>query len=144
MVTLASIEDLASIEEFPDRDVVIFDGDCNFCRKQVRRLQRWAPKRLAFISLHDPRVKQLYPDLEHEALMKEMYLIDGEGNRYAGAAAVKYLSRNAPRLWIFAPLFHIPFSMPVWKWCYGLVAKYRYRIAGKANDCDDGACEIHY
>ena len=135
---------LANIDQHPDRDVVIFDGDCNFCRKQVRRLQGWAPGRLDFISLHDPRVATLYPDLEHDALMKEMYLIDGSGNRYAGANAVKYLSRKAPRLWIFAPLFHIPFSMPFWNWCYSLVAKYRYRIAGRSSDCEDGACKIHY
>ena len=135
---------LATIDEYPDREVIIFDGQCNFCRKQVERLRWWAPNRLAYISLHDPRVAERYPDLTHDALMKEMYLIDSEGNRHGGSYAVRYLTRKSPRMWIFAPLMHLPYSMWFWCWLYALVAKYRYRIAGKSNDCDSDACEIHF
>ena len=134
---------LATVDDFPDREVLIYDGDCNFCTKNVGRLQSWAPDRLAFISLHDPRVTEKYPDLTHDALMREMYLIDADGNRYAGAFAIRYLSRKAPRLWFLAPLLHIPFSMPLWCWLYSLVAKYRYRIAGRTETCDDG-CKVHF
>ena len=98
---------LATIDEYPDREVIIFDGQCNFCRKQVERLRWWAPNRLAYISLHDPRVAERYPDLTHDALMKEMYLIDSEGNRHGGAYAVRYLTRKSPRMWIFAPLMYL-------------------------------------
>jgi predicted DCC family thiol-disulfide oxidoreductase YuxK len=46
-------------------------------------------------------------------------------------------------LWPLAPLLHIPFSMPLWRWLYRLVARNRYRIAGKRMECDDQACSVH-
>ena len=135
---------LASVDEFPDREVVIFDGKCIFCRAQVTRLYRWAPNRFAFISIHDPRVAELYPDLDFELLMRQMFVVDREGNRHGGADSIKYLSRKLPRLWLLAPLMHIPFSMPFWRWCYKQVAKRRYLLAGKTDSCDDGSCEVPY
>ena len=102
---------LADPADYPEADVVIFDGDCQFCQKQVLRLSRYDNNqhRLSFISLHDPRVAERYPDLTHQQLMDEMYVVTHSGQRYAGAEAVRYLSRRLPLLWIMAPLLHIPF-----------------------------------
>ena len=71
-----SVADLASVP-----DVVIYDGQCNFCIRQVRILRRLdiGGKRLAFLSLHDDRVSERYPDLSHDDLMARMYVIDGSG-----------------------------------------------------------------
>ncbi|MCA9123761.1 MAG: DUF393 domain-containing protein [Planctomycetaceae bacterium] len=136
--------ELPGLEEHPNADVVIFDGNCNFCRGQVERLARWdRGGRLAFVSLHDPLVAQRYPDLTHDQLMEQMYLVDQSGQRYGGAAAFRYLSRKLPRLWLLAPLMHLPFTLPLWQWCYRQVAKRRYKIAGK-QDCDGNACEVHF
>ncbi len=139
-----SLAALPTVDQFPDRDVVIFDGECVFCRDQVARLQRWGGDRLAFISIHDPRVGERYPDLDFDLLMKQMYVVDQAGHRYGGAQAVKYLSRKLPRLWILAPLLHIPFSMPFWSWCYDQVARRRYLLAGKSATCNDGSCKTHF
>lgn len=134
---------LPTIEQRPEAEVVLFDGQCRFCQAQVRRLARWDwSGRLAFLSLHDPRVAERYPDLSHDDLMKQMYLIDRRGRRHAGAASLRYLSRHLPPLWPLAPLLHIPFSLPLWQWFYRQVAIRRYRLAGK--QCDDGACEVHF
>jgi hypothetical protein len=46
-------------------------------------------------------------------------------------------------LWFAAPLLHIPFSLPFWQWLYSLIARYRYRIAGKSGSCDGDNCRIH-
>jgi predicted DCC family thiol-disulfide oxidoreductase YuxK len=124
-------------------DVVIFDGECNFCRSQVERLSRldWFGNRLSFISLHDPRVAQRYPDLTHQQLMEQMYVIDQKGRRHGGADAVRYLSRRLPLLWIAAPVLHIPGTAKLWQWLYGQVAKRRYKLAGKS--CENDACSVH-
>lgn len=126
--------------------VVIYDGHCKFCTGQVQKLARWDRyKRLAFLSLHDPEVARRWPELTHEMLMFQMYLIDPSGQRYAGAAAFRRLTRLLPRLWILAPLMHIPFSLPVWQYFYRQVAKRRYLLMGKTADaCDDGACQVHF
>jgi len=136
---------LPTIHDNPTADVVIYDGDCRFCTGQVERLARLdgTGKRLAFISLHDPEVARRWPDLTHEMLMEQMYVVDRQGNRYGGAAAFRYLTRRLPWLWILAPLMHVPFTLPLWQWGYGQVARRRYQLLGKTNGCENDACRIH-
>jgi predicted DCC family thiol-disulfide oxidoreductase YuxK len=136
---------LPSPAENPDADVVIYDGDCKFCTGQVQNLARWdgSGRRLAFLSLHDPEVANRYPDLTYDQLMEQMYVVDRRGNRHAGAEAFRYLTTRLPKLYLLAPLMHIPFSMPLWRWGYRQVAKRRYRL-GKTNDaCATDACRVH-
>ncbi|MEX2173224.1 MAG: DUF393 domain-containing protein [Pirellulaceae bacterium] len=131
--------------ENPTADIVIYDGQCKFCTGQVKNLARWDGKgRLAFLSLHDPEVAKRFPNLTYEQLMEEMVVVDRRGRRHAGAAAFRYLTIRLPRLYFLAPLMHIPFSMPLWRWGYRQVAKRRYALMGKSGDgCDDGACQVH-
>ena len=137
---------LPSPAELPEAAVVIYDGHCKFCTGQVQNLARWDGDhgRISFISLHDREVARRWPDLTHEMLMDQMYLIDPRGNRYSGAAAFRYLSRTVPRLWILAPIMHIPFTLPIWQFFYRQIAKRRYLLMGKTTDaCDDGSCKVH-
>ena len=131
-------------DENPDADVVIYDGQCNFCTSQVSNLRRldWGGSRLTFLSLHDKRVAERYPDLKYDDLMKQMYVVDQDGGRHGGADAVRYLTRRLPTIWIAAPILHIPGSAGLWRWMYNQVAKRRYKIAGKS--CENDACEIHF
>ena len=136
--------ELPDPDKFPDADVVIFDGQCNFCKSQIRTLQRLncCGNRLAYISLHDPRVAQNYPDLTHEMMMEQMYLVDQAGNRHGGSEAVRYLTRRLPTLWLAAPALHLPGTARLWRWLYQQVAKRRYKLAGKS--CDGDACKVHF
>ena len=130
--------------DHPHTDVLIYDGKCQFCSKQVRRLANWdRQKTLSFLSLHDPLVFERYPDLTHDQLMEAMVLVTQQGKRYSGAAAFRCLTRKLPRLWILIPLLHIPLSLPLWQWVYRKIARQRYRW-NKNQDCDDGQCSIHF
>ena len=135
--------ELPDPDSLSDADVVIYDGECNFCRSQVANLHRLdcCGNRLSFLSLHDPRVADRYPDLSHDDLMQQMYVIDGSNRRHAGADAVRYLSRRLPLLWIVAPVLHIPGSAGLWRWMYRQVAKRRYKLAGKS--CENDVCSVH-
>ncbi len=125
-----------------ESDVVLFDGECRFCTSSVEALRRLDGKgRLRFLSLHDPSVRIDYPDLSHDMLMSEMWIVTPQGKQYPGADAVRYLSRRLPILYPIAPVLHIPFSRPLWRWLYRFVARNRYRIAGR--DCTDGTCRVH-
>ncbi|GIW94784.1 MAG: thiol-disulfide oxidoreductase [Pirellulaceae bacterium] len=136
---------LPSVEELPEADVVIYDGQCRFCCAQVQRLARWdGAGRLAFISLHDPRVAERYPDLSHDQLMEQMYVIDRHGRRHGGAAALRYLSRRLPRLWWCAPLLHLPGTLPLWQALYRYVARRRYLLWRRHAQCDNDRCSIHF
>ena len=137
---------LPTPQENPTADIVIYDGHCKFCTLQIQRLARWDGKgRLAFLSLHDPKVTKRFPDLTYDQLMEQMYVIDRKGRRHTGAAAFRYLTTRLPRLFLLAPLLHIPFTLPLWQWGYRQVAKRRYRLMGKTEAaCDDGACRVHF
>lgn len=140
-------DDLPTPAKFPGADIVIYDGKCVFCLGQVRNLKKFdGAGRLAFMSLHDPAVGERFPDLTFEQMMKQIYVINPDGQRFGGAAAIRYLTRRLPKLWWAAPLTHIPFTLPIQQWCYDQVAKRRYKIANKNGlaDCDGGACEIHF
>lgn len=136
--------ELPDPDTLTDSDVVIYDGECNFCRSQVRNLERldWGGRRLAFLSLHDPRVGERYPDLTKAQLMEQMYVVDQSGNRHGGADAVRYLSRRLPTLWVAAPILHLPGTAGLWRWLYRQVAKRRYKLAGKT--CENDACDVHF
>lgn len=127
----------------PGADVVIYDGQCRICTAQVKKLPWWdCQQRLSYLSLHDAEVHERWPDLSHDALMREMYVIDSHGNRHAGAYAIRYLTRRLRRLWWAAPALHFPLSMPLWKAMYRWVANRRYKY-GKLDDCDGGTCSLH-
>ena len=135
---------LPSPEDRPGADVVIFDGNCQICTRQVRRLPWWdCQQRLSYLSLHDPRVAERYPDLTHEMLMADMYIVDQQGRRHRGAAAVRYLTSRLRRLWWLAPLLYFPLSLPLWQWLYRQIANRRYRF-GRVDECADDACAVDH
>jgi predicted DCC family thiol-disulfide oxidoreductase YuxK len=138
----AAVESLPAPAERPQAEVVIYDGECRFCRAQVARLHRWdTHQRLSFISLHDPEVTRRWPDLDHDSLMKEMYVIDPQGRRYAGGDAIRHLSTQIPHFYWFSPILHFPGSGPVWRFLYRHFAKRRY-LFGRVHSCDNGACRL--
>lgn len=128
-------------EENPGSAVVIWDGKCNFCRAQVERLRAFdTGGRLTYLSLHDARVAERYPELSYEQLMEQMWVVTPDHRRYGGADAVRFLSRLLPRLWWLAPAMHLPLAMPIWRYLYKVFANRRYRLAG---ECDGGTCSLH-
>jgi predicted DCC family thiol-disulfide oxidoreductase YuxK len=140
---IPSADALPTPEQRPGADVVIYDGHCRICTSQIRKLAWWdCQGKLSYLSLHDPAVQERYPDLTHDMLMEQMYVVDRHGNRYGGAASIRYLSRRLRRLWWLAPLLHVPGSLPLWNWMYRQIANRRYKF-GKLEDCGDGACQIH-
>lgn len=127
-----------------EKPVVLFDGECNFCRSQIDLIRRMDGKdRLVMLSLHDPSVRERFPDLTKDQLMEQMWIVTADGRRFGGAFAVRYLATILPILWPIMPLMYIPYSMHVWQPLYRFVARNRYRIAGR--NCEEGgACSFHY
>jgi predicted DCC family thiol-disulfide oxidoreductase YuxK len=125
----------------PERDTVIYDGQCRFCQGQIGMLRRLDLGRsLTFLSLHDADVSRNFPELSPDELMARMYVIDRRGVARGGAEAVRYLSRRLPVLWPLALPLHVPGSLPLWNRLYAWIARHRYTIAGT---CDThGSCRL--
>jgi predicted DCC family thiol-disulfide oxidoreductase YuxK len=125
------------------KSTVVFDGDCGFCSAGVAMLARVdGGRNFKFLSLHDPQVKALLPDREHADLMREMHIVDLDGRWYAGAEAVRMISRRTPFLWWAALYLHIPGTLPLWNKLYDAIARRRYRISQRFG-CDGDACSVH-
>ncbi|MFM1904099.1 MAG: hypothetical protein RLZZ440_1999 [Planctomycetota bacterium] len=124
----------------PSRDLVLYDGQCRFCRGQMAILRRLDPTgRLELTSLHDPSVARDFPELPRDVLLEEMVTIDRHGRPRAGATAWRHLVRRLPLLWPLAVPLHFPGSLPLWNGLYRLIARNRYRFAGT---CDEGTCRL--
>lgn len=138
-------ERLPTPDERPGTDVVVFDGKCRMCTAQVRKLIFWdCRKRLSYLSLHDPEVTRRFPDLAFERMMKEMVVVDHNGNRHWGPEAIRYLTGRLRRLWWAVPFTYFPGSMVLWRPLYRWVARNRYRFSGGDAACDEGGtCKLH-
>lgn len=127
----------------PQRDVVLYDGECIFCTSQIANLRRLDGKnRLTFVSLHDPIVAEKYPDLTRDMLMEQMWIVAPDGRRFGGADGIRYLTTRLPLLYPLIPIMYFPFAMPLWRFLYRIVANSRYKIAGRS--CENGTCSLHY
>lgn len=125
----------------PDRDTVIYDGQCRFCQGQITLLRRLdLGGGLAFLSLHDAAVGRTFPEIAPADLKERMYVVDRRGHARGGAEAVRYLTRRLPLLWPLALPLHLPGSLPLWNRLYAWVARHRYGIAGRCET--DGHCRL--
>ena len=128
---LPTTNEFPSPEDLPNAEVLIFDGNCGFCRGKVRTLRRFLGNRLAFLSLHDPVVYERYPDLDYNRLMREMVLVTRGHRRLGGARAVRHLARKSIWLWPVALLLHIPWTTPLWQRVYQWIAVRRYKLSAQ-------------
>ena len=126
----------------PDRDTVLYDGHCRFCRSQIAVLRRLdLGGRLRFTSLHDTSVTRDFPEIPTADLMDRMHVVDRSGRVRGGAEAVRFLSRRLVPLWPLAVLLHLPGTLPLWRRLYAWIAARRYGIAGRCGD--DGTCRLN-
>ena len=122
------------------RPVVVYDGQCVFCRAGMKRLRAMdLTGRLTFLSLHDPRVGRFCPNRSAGELNDEMVIVAPDGTQHGGADALKYLTRTLPLMYPAMPVLHFPGTAWLWRAGYRQLAKRRYSIAGKM--CDD-TCKI--
>jgi predicted DCC family thiol-disulfide oxidoreductase YuxK len=155
--TLSAAELLRAVAAAPQlaqHDILIYDGDCRFCIAQVARLGRWAgtvngKPALAPIPLQTPGILAAL-GISEAAARRAMQLVtspaatDG-GRIYSGLEAAVQALRQRPLLGRLARLYYVPGIRQLGDLGYRLVARYRYRILGRAvarGDCD-GSCALH-
>jgi predicted DCC family thiol-disulfide oxidoreductase YuxK len=72
-----------------DRLVVLYDGECGFCRVILATLLKWdRTGRLTPVAIQGTRGEQLLAELEPQDRLAAWHLIDARGTRRSGGAAV--------------------------------------------------------
>lgn len=119
---------------------LLFDGTCGFCTAQAERLRRMSRGRVEVISAYAPGVCERFPMVPQEGVMGEIKLVDADGRLLGGAAAIaRTLEHGGGPLGLLARLYRVWPVRPIADAGYRVIARNRYRIAGK---CDDGSCDI--
>ncbi len=126
----------------PGHDVILYDGHCRLCRGAAGRFERLlGSSGTELRSFREEGVLAAFPGLSPERCEKAMQLVQADGRVFEGAeAVVRALGRKPPGWPLF--VYYVPGPRQVVDWLYGLVARYRFRIAGRA--CPDGACTVHF
>ncbi len=120
-----------------DRPVLLYDGNCAFCRAWVGRIRRWDRRsRLAFLPASERFSVPDLPTLSDDDVDAAMHLVLPDGRVLSGGRAVPELLRLLPGGGVPRLLFHVP-GIP---WLagagYDWVARRRHRFG-----CGDGACD---
>lgn len=127
----------------PPRLAVIYDGTCRFCIASSKRLEQLArPGALERVPSDDPALAQRFPGITREAADRAMQVITPDGRVYSGAAAVVAALNTRPAWRAVTWLYFVPGLKQLADALYRLVARYRYRLMGKADPCDTGTCQL--
>lgn len=104
---------------------LVFDGECELCRRAVELLRRWDREhRLGYVPFQDQEaIAEL--DLALPTLSAAMHLVLPDGRVFAGADAVPELGRLLPgkRWWAWG--FAVPGVRPLARRVYGYIARRR-------------------
>ena len=118
------------VEHPPDRPLLVFDGDCSFCRAWVEHWRQISGDRADYIAYRE--LGDRFPEIPREVFAASVQLIFPDGEVFSAAHAVFRLlalvpGRSVP-LWLYQ---RVPGFRPVVETVYRLIARHRslgYRI----------------
>lgn len=112
------------------QSVIVYDGSCSFCRRQVSRIQRWDKRgRFELLARQSAGIEDRFPRLAEAEFNTGMRLIEPDGRIFVGADAVYHIARALPFWRAFAWLYRVPGIHALARWAYAWVAARRLRLA---------------
>jgi lipase maturation factor 1 len=110
----------------PSKPLLIFDGDCNFCKLWIRRWQKMTGEAVNYLPSQDPEIARRFPEIPHERFQTSVQLIENDGLVYSGAEAVfRTLAKTPGRQWPLRAYQNIPGIASITEAAYGFVAGHR-------------------
>ena len=114
----------------PDRPLLIFDGDCSFCRVWVEYWQQITADRVLYAPYQE--VGDCFPDIPRQQFKAAVQLVLPDGKLLGGAHAVFRLRALAPGKSSLSWLYEkAPGFAPIADAVYALIARHRsfaYRV----------------
>jgi lipase maturation factor 1 len=108
----------------PQKPLVIFDGDCNFCRRWVERWREMTQGAVEYAPFQEVAVR--FPEIPAEAFAEALHFIDKGGTVYRGAEAVfrslGSASGGHALIWSYE---HLPGFAPITEVGYRAIARNR-------------------
>ena len=118
---------------------LIYDGECRFCRRVVRLLERWDSRgQLKTVPLQTTADLALLPPIPRASLEQAMHLVTPDGVVLAGAAAAPAILRLLPGGGLLARTFRVPGIAALADVVYRAVARSRHRLGCGSDACARG------
>jgi predicted DCC family thiol-disulfide oxidoreductase YuxK len=106
------------------KPLLIFDGDCGFCRAWIARWQRVIGDRLDVAPYQ--QVAERFPEIPRERFARAVQLVMPDGAHFEAAEAVFRSLALAPGQGAPLALYrHVPLFAPISEWCYRVIADHR-------------------
>lgn len=81
--------------------LLIFDGECGFCRRWVGRWKNATGEAVTYLPLQDPAVATQFPEIPREDMEESIHLVLPDGSVYYGAEAVfRSLAAGGRERWL--------------------------------------------
>ncbi len=78
--------------------VVLYDGDCGFCKVMLAVLLRWdRAHHLDAVPIQSTLAEQLLQDMSSQDRLKSWHLLDDVGTLHSGGAAIPMVFATLPR-----------------------------------------------
>lgn len=121
---------------------VLYDGACSLCRASIARVRRSdARQRIAFLDVHDPSVKERFPQVDPEVALRWMQAVDANGRVSSGADAWAHMGMLLTGWKLVAWILLVPGVHWIATRIYHWVAGNRYRW--NRDMCEDSTCALH-
>jgi predicted DCC family thiol-disulfide oxidoreductase YuxK len=126
------------MEQEPQSPVIVYDGDCAFCRSQIARIRRRDRQdRFEYVPKQAPGLFERFPALQRMDLNQGLRVIAPDLKIHVGPDAVYVIARKLPGWRWAAWLYRVPLVHRLLREAYARVAKRRYSLNAR---CDDGTC----
>jgi lipase maturation factor 1 len=114
------------VANLPPQPLLLYDGDCGFCRKWVGRWKALTGNRVLYESYQAASAR--FPEIDPQRFTRSLQLIQPDGEVLQGAEAVfKSLESVFYLGWLNWSYGHVPGFASVSEWFYRKVAENRHR-----------------
>jgi lipase maturation factor 1 len=104
--------------------LLIFDGDCAFCRYWIDRWRPLTGEKVEYAPYQ--RIADQFPEIPLSQFAAAVHLIDTDGLIFQGAEAVfRSLATNQTWSWMLQAYQRIPGVAKVCEWSYRWIARHR-------------------
>ena len=112
------------VGEPPERPLIIFDGDCNFCRRWIARWQRATGARVDYLQFQ--KLGDRFPEIPKLRFEAAVQLILPTGAVLSGSDAVfRLFDFSIKRPWLLRLLLRVPGFRSVSRATYRFIARHR-------------------
>ncbi len=116
--------------------VLLYDGDCGFCRRWIARLERWDVRsRIRCVPAAERSRVPGLPPISETALQQAMHLVTPDGRVHAGGLAMTAMLPYLPGGSVLRVLFRVPGIQAITNRVYRWVAEHRHDLGSDGPSC---------